>query len=319
MIEGRKVLVTGGAGFIGSHLVDELVARGCRVTVVDNLMTGRLENLAESMDKIDFRKVDILSDEIYPILHSGGFEYIFHLAANAYVPPSVADPEYDFNNTLLTTFRLLEFIRKNNYPAVFVANSSAAIYGSPTRMPIDESFPPDPISPYGVSKLALENYIKVFAQLYGIRGASLRLFSAYGPRQHKQIIYDFMVKLTRNPHELEILGDGTQMRDIVYVKDVVQALIVIAENGALKGEYYNVATGQGYTTREVAQIMCELMGIQPHFRFTGKVRAGDADKWIANIDRLKAIGYVPRYTLRDGLKETIEWFRSIHVPAEKME
>ena len=312
-LSGSKVLVTGGAGFIGSHLVDELVARKCKVTVVDNLQSGRMENLEHSRKYIDFYKMDILSDEIYSLLQKGHFDYIFHMAANAYVPPSVADPEFDFNNTLLTTFRLLEYLRKNHYPAVFIANSSAAIYGSPKRMPIDESFLPDPISPYGVSKLALENYIKVFSQLYQIKGASLRLFSAYGPRQYKQIIYDFMVKLSRNPGELEILGDGTQMRDIVYVKDVVQALTVIAENGSLQGEYYNVATGNGYTTRQVAEIMCELLGIQPKFKFTGKVRAGDADKWIASIDRLKSIGYRPRYSLREGLKETIAWFQEICV------
>lgn len=311
-MKGKNVLVSGGAGFIGSHLVDQLVNEGCNVTVIDNLESGRLSNLEASRQAIQFYEMDLLSDEIYPILDATHFDYIFHMAANAYVPPSVKNPEYDFKHTLLTTFRLLEYIRKNDYKTVFIANSSAAIYGSPDKMPIYESFTPDPISPYGVSKLALENYIRVFAQLYGIKAASLRLFSAYGPRQYKQIIYDFMMKLKNNPNEMEIIGDGTQMRDIVYVKDVVQAILVIATQSELKGDWYNVATGEGYTTIQVAEIMSDVLGVKPTFKLTGSVRAGDADKWIASIDKIKGIGYKPKYSLRQGLKETVAWFRKIH-------
>jgi UDP-glucose 4-epimerase len=308
-MKGKNVLVTGGAGFIGSHLVEYLVNEGCKVTVVDNLASGRLENLKTSINSIRFYEMDLLSERIYAVLEETHFDYIFHLAANAYVPPSVENPEYDFNNTLLTTFRLLEYIRKNKYNTVFIAISSAAIYGSPDKMPIYEHFTPDPISPYGVSKLALENYVRVFANLYGIKCASLRLFSVYGPRQIKQIVYDFMVKLKNNPNEMEIIGDGSQMRDIIYVKDVLQALTLISTKGDLKGEWYNVANGNGYSTLELAKIMCELLSVCPKFKYTGDVRAGDADKWIANIDKMKNLGYSIKYPIYEGLKETIEWYK----------
>lgn len=305
----KNILVTGGAGFIGSHLVDYLVTEKNNVTVIDNLSSGRLDNLSTLMSSIRFFEIDLLSEQINSILKESHFDFIFHLAANAYVPPSVENPVYDFNNTLLTTFNLLEFIRKNKYVTVFIAISSAAIYGSPNKMPIFEHFTPDPISPYGVSKLALENYVRVFANLYGIKCASLRLFSVYGPRQTKQIVYDFMVKLKNNPVAMEIIGDGSQMRDIIFVKDVVQALTLIATKGELKGEWYNVANGKGHTTLELAKIMCELLSVHPKFKFTGKVRAGDADKWIANIDKIKSLGYSINYPLHEGLQETIKWFQ----------
>ncbi len=307
-MKDKNVLVTGGAGFIGSHLVDYLVNEGSNVTVMDNLKSGQMGNLKDSRNSIQFYKIDLLSDEIVPILDKSNFDFIFHLAANAYVPPSVENPEFDFNNTLLTTFKLLEYIRKNKYETIFIAMSSAAIYGSPTQMPIYEHFLPHPISPYGVSKLALEKYVNVFANLYGIKSASLRLFSVYGPRQYKQIVYDFMVKLRKNPDEMEIIGDGTQMRDIVFVKDVVQALTVTATRGELKGEWYNVATGKGFTTLELAKLMCEIMDLKTKFKFTGAIRAGDADKWIANIDNLKNLGYSTNHEIEEGLTETINWF-----------
>lgn len=305
-----SVLITGGAGFIGSHLVEAMLHKGARVTVVDNFSNGFEENLAAVRDQIDFYEIDIRTPEFDAFLENHTFDAICHLAANAYVPPSVEDPTFDFNQNLVAPFRLLEFLRKSEQRPALVVMSSAAVYGNPVRIPIEETDPTVPISPYGVGKLALERYVSVFSQVYGIPAASLRLFSVFGPRQKKQIVYDFLVKLTATPEQLVIIGDGTQMRDLVYVEDVVQAIFTVLENGPLTGEAYNVASGSGSTTLDIGKAAAKAMSLNPEYAYTGSVRPGDADKWIAAIDDISALGYTPRYSLEDGIQQVYEWFRA---------
>ncbi len=311
-----SVLITGGAGFIGSHLAEAMVRAGKSVTVVDNLAGGALENLAAVRDQIDFHELDIREPAFEDFVRQRRFDAICHLAANAYVPPSVEDPSFDFNQNLAAPFRLLEVLRQaEQLPLpeqrpLLVVMSSAAVYGNPIRIPILESDPTVPISPYGVGKLALERYVAVFSQVYGIQAASLRLFSVFGPRQKKQIIFDFLRKLTATPNELVIIGDGTQMRDLVYVEDVVQAILKVLENGPLAGEVYNVAAGRGATTLEIGQAAAKAMALDPAYTFTGSVRPGDAEKWIASIDAISALGFAPQYTLESGIARVYDWYRN---------
>ncbi len=310
----RSVLVTGGAGFIGSHLAEALVENAYHVTIVDNLSTGALENIREIADRVEFYPMDIRRRRFASFVAERNFDIIFHWAANAYVPPSVEDPTFDYEINLRGPFRLLETLRRADQHPILIAASSAAVYGNPRSVPIHEDMPTLPISPYGVSKLATERYIAVFSHLYHLRAASLRLFSVYGPRQHKQIVYDFIRKLSTNPHELEILGDGTQVRDMVYVTDVVQAALVVLDNGALCGETYNVATGQGHTTCDIADAVSRAMNLDPQRRFTGSVRPGDCERWVASIDRIRAAGYAPTVTLAEGAAQTAAWYQSTVVP-----
>jgi UDP-glucose 4-epimerase len=235
---------------------------------------------------------------------------IFHLAGNAYVPPSIENPNYDFQANLAATFQLLETLRGSSFGPILIVASSAAVYGNPDRIPIHETGLAVPISPYGVSKLAMERYVAVYSRLYGLKAASLRLFSVYGPRQRKQIVYDFLEKLANNPNELVILGDGTQVRDLVYVEDVVRAALVVLDNAPLEGEVYNVAGGRGYSTAEIAQTMTGIMGLSTKFQYTGSIRPGDSEKWIACIDRIGALGFSPRISLEEGMKRTIEWYHN---------
>jgi UDP-glucose 4-epimerase len=309
-LDHKSVLVTGGAGFIGSHLCQALVRKGSQVTIVDNLSNGSMNNLADIEHQVNFIKMDICSSAFTSLLVEANFDVIFHLAANAYVPPSVKDPEYDFQLNLVAPFRLLETIRYSGLNPTLVVNSSAGVYGNPIRVPISETDSAIPISPYGVSKLAMERYVYVFSQLYGIKAASLRLFSVYGPRQCKQIVYDFIRKITNNPASLEILGDGTQVRDFVYVEDVVQALLVVYEQAPLRGEVYNLASGVSYSTRDLAEIIFKIIGLEPNYYFSGSIRPGDPDVWIANIDRIQKLGYSPKFSLEEGIRRTIEWYRS---------
>ena len=309
-LQDSRILVTGGCGFLGSHLVEELHAAGARVTVVDNVSTGDPRNLAAVWEEISFHRLDVRSPAFAAWLGANAFDGVFHLASTAYVPPSIEDPYFDFDNNAHATIKLLEAMRNSgNRESVFIATSSAAVYGEPRSLPIDEQASLDPISPYGISKLTMERYVATYARHFGLRSASLRLFSAYGPRQRKQVVYDFIRKLARRPEALEILGDGRQERDLVFAEDVASAALAVSRDGALEGEVYNVATGVSCTTVELANEVAAAMGLEPELEFTGRVRAGDPDRWQADISRLRALGFEPRVGLDEGVRRTVAWFR----------
>ena len=310
-LKGATVLVTGGAGFIGSHLVEALVAEEAKVTVLDNFSTGRPENLTAVQEDIEVVKVDLRTVDWRKLLDERTFGFIFHFAANAYVPPSVENPREDFEINAVGTLRLLEGMRQAKSPAMFIYASSAGVYGNPQKLPISEDDPAVPISPYGVSKLTAERYVAVYSELYNLPAASLRIFSCYGPRQRKQVVYDFICKLHRNPLEMEIWGDGRQKRDLIYVEDVVSAALVVAQRAPLRGEVYNVATGRSVTTRELAEKLAKLLGAFPQLRFVGHVRPGDAQRWEASTERLRGLGWEPKWLLEEGLRETIGSHRDL--------
>jgi UDP-glucose 4-epimerase len=242
--------------------------------------------------------------------HAEPFDYIFHLAAHAYAAGSVQAPMADFRANLLATLELLEQMREHNAHSRLVFASSAAVYGDPGRLPIDEDTPTVPVSPYGVSKLAAERYLDVYARLYGLQAASLRLFSVYGPHQAKQVVYDLYTKLHASPHRLVVLGDGSQERDMVYVQDVVQAFLVVAAQGSLDGSVYNVATGASVSTAELARLIIESQQADAEIAFTGQTRPGDPERWLGSSTRLEALGWAPRFSLREGLRETAAWFNA---------
>jgi UDP-glucose 4-epimerase len=305
----RRVLVTGGAGFIGSHLVEELVSRRARVTVVDNLSSGRLNNLAGVEDRVELRKLDFARADLRPLLAEGRFDAIVHVGGNANVTGSVKDPRHDFENNALGTLNLLEAVRDASPQTRLVHTSSATVYGEGVRMPIREDEPTVPVSPYGISKLAAERYVAVFATLYGLRTANVRLFSVYGPRLRKQVIYDLMCKLRENPHELFLHGDGAQVRDFNHVTNIVEALLTVSERARLEGEVYNVAADETVNIQTLAQMICDRMEATPRFVYSGVIRPGETQRWYADISRLRSLDYQPRIKLADGLSGTVAWFK----------
>lgn len=307
---GRNVLVTGGAGFIGSHLVEDLAGRGARVTVVDTFVTGARSNLAAVQDGIAVHELDLLAGDLRPLLADGGFEHVFHLAANGYVPSSVEDPRMDFERNALGTFNVLEAVREAAPAAKLVHTSSAAVYGEGYRMPMREEDPTVPVAPYGASKLAAERYVSVFAGVYGLRTVNVRLFPVYGPRLRKQVVYDLMRKVHDNPDELFIFGDGTQVRDFNHVLNVVESLLLVAEKAEAGGEVYNVAADEPVAISDLARMICERMGADPKFVYSGDVRPGEAQRWRADATRIAELGYAPRLGLDEGLTDTVEWFRA---------
>ncbi|GAC1422928.1 MAG: SDR family oxidoreductase [Actinomycetota bacterium] len=304
-----RTLVTGGAGFIGSHLVEALVERGEDVTVLDDLRGGSIANLDSVMDRIRFEEGDVLGTDLHALLASNGFDSIFHLAGTAYVPPSVKDPIYDFRMVAEATLRMLDAVRRTGGTATLVYTSSAAIYGEPKTLPITEDVPPAPVSPYGLHKYTAEQEVRLFAELYGMRTASARLFSVFGPRQHKQVIFDFVRKMVESPECIDAFGDGTQMRDFVYVTDVVRALIHIRDFAPMNGEVFNVASGTEITTAALIDLVASALRLSPEVRWSGTVRPGDPNRWVASIDRLRAIGYEPATSLAEGIRSTVAWAR----------
>jgi len=313
-LRGKRVLVTGAAGFIGSHLVDRLVEEGAEVVAIDNLKDGNLSNLAESMDKIEFHKVDIRNFESLKEVMNG-VEIVFHLAANANVPYSVENPKYDFETNALGTFNVLK-LSLDLYIKKVIYASSAAVYGEPEYTPIDEKHPLNPISPYGASKLAGEKLGFAYYHTYGLPFVSMRIFNTYGPRQPRYVMFDFLKKLRTNPNKLEVLGTGEQVRDYCYVTDVTNAFILAAENENAVGEAFNVAGGNPITIKELAELIVKILGLNRNTKiyYTGKSWKGDIVKLVADISKAKnKLGFRPEVSLEEGIIRLKDWFQGVQL------
>jgi UDP-glucose 4-epimerase len=287
-----------------------------RPTLIDDLSTGRTENLSEvrgRFELVEGQLQQLLSENALDLPR---FDYVFHLAANPYIPTSVANPALDFSSNLAATFALLEAVRKGSRRPLVVIASSAAVYGDPETLPIRESHPTLPISPYGVSKLGAERYVSVYAALYDVPALSLRLFSAYGPRQRKQVVFDLFTRLLHDPSQLEVIGDGTQERDLSYAGDIADAFLLAAERAPARGEALNVASGQSVSIAELVDAVCRSCGVAPRVRYTGRTRPGDAQRWRVDTQAIRALGFEPRTPLETGLRNVLAWLRSSPFPVD---
>lgn len=308
------ILVTGGYGFIGSHLVEWLVEAGAGVTILDNLQAGKVANLETVADKItrvegdvrDTVAVDGVIEELKP-------HYVFHLAANASVPLSVDEPAYDFHTNSSGTFVVLDAIRrlaKDSCKKIVVA-SSGAVYGEPASFPIKETDALSPISPYGASKLGAEIEARIYERVYQVPVVIARIFNAYGPRMARFVILDFLRKLHRDPLRLEVLGTGKQIRDFTYVSDTVQGLLHLAVHG-VPCESYNLSSGAYHSVNSLALEMIDVLSLsgKTEIVHTGSSWVGDAQRWEVAIDKIRVLGYTPSISLRQGIEHTLKWFRA---------
>lgn len=305
MYKGESILVTGGAGFIGSHLVEKLQTLQANVSVIDDLSSGKRENVKELYEG-DIRSPDFLSS----VLKKVKPKYIFHLAANASVPLSVKDPIYDFSVNSAGTLTLLETLRKHHIQAKVILASSGAVYGEPKEFPITEKSTIEPISPYGMSKFCAEEIVSLYSRMFGMEVLIGRIFNSYGPRMPRFVIFDFLNKLKSDPTKLEILGNGKQERDFTFVTDTVQGLLQIGHSGVV-GNAYNIATGVSYTVEELARTLLKILNLNSTLNFTGESWLGDAQVWRVSINKLSELGYKPNKSLEQGLEETVKWFNSI--------
>ncbi len=314
--KSAKVLVTGGAGFIGRHLTTHLRLLGADVTSLDLCCPADDGVIAGDRlpGTIRWVRGRVEANDARTLIARGDFHCVFHLAGGANVPDSVARPAVDFRKNLMVTVRLLENLRRCPTPPLIVYASSAAVYGEPKRLPIQEQAPTLPISPYGVAKLSCEKYLSVYSHLYGIRCASARLFSVFGPGLRKQVVYDLMCRIREGSVVLELRDGGRQQRDFIYAIDAAAALTLIAQRASLTGEAYNVASGEARTIRDLAVRLCRLMS--PEVKISRSESGGGAGKgepvrWRADVSRLGALGFKPGYTFDRGLRETVDWFAGL--------
>ena len=306
--ENKKMLLLGGSGFIGSHVADELVSRGAHITVLDRSTSSKHNNLKKVHDKIAMIAMDMNSPDFIALMAHGSFDVILHFAGTASVSRSVEQPYENFEEDLHGTVRLLECLRCHSPETRFIFTSSAAVYGNPVRLPMSETDPTFPISPYGVAKLSVERYCSVYSELYHLHCASIRPFSIYGPRQKNLLVYDLIKKLTDNPQKLTMLGTGMESRDFIFIKDVARSIVKILENGPLEGEVYNVATGTPHTTLQVAQVVAKVLDADPEFTFTKTLRPGEPLNWSADVKKLNGVDFTPEFTLEEGIYRTIGWY-----------
>lgn len=302
-----KVLVTGGAGFIGSHLVDRLLLEGYEVTVLDNLSSGKTENLNLKDAKLHFLKGDIRDAETVKKALKD-VDVVFHLAAIIDVAFSVKEPLLVNDVNVNGSLNLLnESVR--HHVKRFVFASSCAIYGEPIRVPIDEEHPTNPISPYAVSKLVVENYCQLFSKVYGLETICMRFFNVYGLRQesgsYSSVIIHFINRLRRGKPPI-IFGDGSQTRDFVYVDDVVDALFKAMNLREGVGEKINIGSGRETSIRELAEVIIKKFGLKDVRPIYDSSRPYDVKRSCANIEKARRLlGYEPRVSLEDGLDRLI--------------
>jgi UDP-glucose 4-epimerase len=311
----RKVLVTGGAGFIGSHVVDALVQRGMQVRVLDNLSTGRLENLEQSRNKIDFLEAD-LTDPVAVARAVSGMDCIFHLAAIASVPRSVAKPLETHAACATATLTLLDACRKAGVRRMVYSASSSA-YGNSTNPTKKETDLPTAISPYAASKLAGELYCQSFAAVSEVQTVSLRYFNVFGPRQdpdseYSAVIPKFITLLLAGKPPV-IFGDGKQSRDFVFVSDVVEANLRAAEapSEQVSGRVFNIGTGRKVTLLDLISHLNKLLQTNVKSKHD-KERPGDVRESLADIsEAIKKLGYEPQVDFEEGLRQSIDYYRSL--------
>lgn len=305
-LEGSPVLVTGGAGFVGSHVVDLLVDAGARVTVLDDLSAGDRGNLARVADDVEFVEGSVTDAALVDRLVAGR-RYVFNLAANADVPRSVEHPDVDFRSNAVGMFNVLTACRAHGVERVLQA-STAAVYGEPVTTPMDEDHPLRPISPYGASKLAAESLGRAYHHTYGLPFTAVRIFNSYGPRQPRYVIHDLFRKLQRDPRRLEVLGTGEQVRDYCYVTDTAGAFLALATHPDAEGGVYNVAGGRPVSIRELVALILDTLGLAgTEVHYTGRSWPGDITRLVAGIDRIRATGFAPTVDLEEGLRRFAAW------------
>ena len=307
-----EVLVTGGAGFIGSHLVDRLLDEGFRVRVVDNLSTGEKKNLAQHHGKKSFQFIegDIRNFDLVKKIVKG-IDAVFHEAALVSVTRSVENPLLSNEINVTGTLNLLKACVDAQVKR-FVYASSCSVYGDTETLPNHENLAPIPLSPYAVSKVAAENYVKVFHDVYGLETVSLRYFNVYGSRQkygpYSGVISTVINRLLENKH-LIIYGDGRQSRDFVNVKDVVEANMLALSKKKAVGEVFNISKGEVITINKLAETIQKIMGKPSLKPVYSELRPGDLRHSYADICKArKNLGYEPKIQLEKGLSELVNWY-----------
>ncbi len=304
------MLITGGAGFVGSHLVDSLMRKGGKVRLLDNLSTGSVDNVAHWIGHQNFTLIEgdcLNRKDIRKAMESCGL--VFHLAANPEVRVGAVDTKIDFEQNIVATYNILEEMRESENTKTIIFTSTSTVYGDAKILPTPEEYGPlEPISLYGASKLACEGLISAYCHMFDMRGVIYRFANIVGSRSQHGVIWDFIHKLLENPLELEILGDGTQNKSYLMVDGCVDALLFGLEHASKRVEIYNIGSEDQIGVKEIARIVTGKMGLKEvGFRYTGGIRGGrgwigDVKTMFLDISRIKKLGWKPKHNSAESVR-----------------
>lgn len=305
-----NVLVTGGAGFIGSHLCDALIARKYNVTVIDNLILGKRENISHLMtlDNFKFIEEDILQlNVLEKIFQEEKFNMVYHLAANSDIQKGGADPFVDYQLTFNTTFNVLQCMRKFGVKKLFFASTSA-IYGETYDRLTENYGPLHPVSNYGAAKLASEAFISAFSSTYNIQVWIARFPNVVGERFTHGIIYDFINKLRKNSEVLEVLGNGEQIKPYLYVKDLVNGILFVCDHSQDNFNVYNLGSNTRSKVKDIARMVIEEMYLDPEISYTGGDRGwvGDVPEFKYDLSKISKLGWTAKYNSDESVRLAIQ-------------
>ena len=305
-----KILVTGGAGFIGSHLSDLLLSEGHFVVVVDNLILGCKENISHLIERNDFLFIeeDLLNlSALQRIFENGNFDMVYHLAANSDIQKGSKDPTVDYNLTFNTTFNVLQCMREYNVKKMFFASTSA-IYGETYDRLTENYGPLQPVSNYGAGKLASEAFISAFSSAYGIQTWITRFPNVVGERFTHGVIYDFIHKLQNTPKVLTVLGNGEQIKPYLYVKDLIEGIQFVCKNTHELFNVYNLGSDSRTKVKEIAAMVIEEMGLNAQIEYTGGDRGwvGDVPEFKYDLSKINALGWYAKHDSNTSVRLAIQ-------------
>jgi UDP-glucose 4-epimerase len=296
----KNVLITGAAGFIGRYSAKEFARSGHRTIGVDWYQATN--SFCNKWRIHEYASIHLNPDTIDDLIGSSRPDIVVHCAGSASVPFSNLNPKEDFNSSVLLLMNVLDSIRRHQTNCKLVFLSSAAVYGNPVQLPIDEKHPLNPISPYGYHKMLCETLLKEFYLLYGVASCAARVFSAYGRGLKRQVIWDISQKAL-NDDRVELLGTGHESRDFINVADIAKALGILTEKAEFKAEAYNIASGEDITIKDLAVCIIKALNLKRDICFSGLSRAGDPLKWRADISCLRSLGFSQTISLEQGIRE----------------
>jgi UDP-glucose 4-epimerase len=292
-----KILVIGSKGFIGHHTLNYFKRQGHQVIGCD---------VVTDYEDANYFQIDATNSDYHFIFENNDIDVCVNCSGAASVPLSIQFPFKDFSLNTLNVFKILEAIRTNQPKCKFINLSSAAVYGNPIALPIKENFTPKPLSPYGIHKLQAEQICGEFNSYYDIATCSVRIFSAYGNGLKKQLFWD-MYKKFSTADFIELYGTGNESRDFIHVDDIVRALDLVIRNATFSGDIINLANGEEYTIKFVADLFKKHLNTNKEIKFNNQVKEGDPLNWRADISILKSMGYESKVTLETGIKNYIDW------------
>ncbi|WXG40105.1 MAG: SDR family NAD(P)-dependent oxidoreductase [Candidatus Freyarchaeum deiterrae] len=310
-IKGEKALVTGGTGFIGSHLVDNLVEKGCKVTILDDLSNSTTEYIQDYLDKgqIEFVKGDVRDFETVESCLED-ISVVFHFAAQYDIRRSVSDPMYDFDVNVNGMVNVLEAMRKKDISNIVLASSGGTLYGLAETLPTPETYPSQPISPYGASKASSEAYISAYCACYGLCGVVLRYANIIGARSLHGVIFDFYQKLKKEHKSLQILGDGNQRKSYMDVSDCINASLYVSEKSEKGFNIFNIGSEEWVTVNYISKLVINELKLQDvELTYTGGEQGwtGDVSLMLLDISKLKNQGWKPTIRIDEAIRKYVRW------------